>query len=170
MTEAQEKARGIIVGDFEFDHPEMIRARRMWAELLRRGGELEPGDEELVKFFYVESIRDRLMADIINPYAWDEAEYMDLFRGALQPDADMIDRMKAATQACRNLSEVTPTADHPPMLLITAMCQWLTLNLALAGTGAAIALKIDPDYQLAHLMLKMAKSGLKPDWANNLDC
>lgn len=165
MTAAQDEARGITVGPYEFDHPQMIRARRLWAELLRRDGVVQEGDVELVKFLQVENIRDRLMADVINPYAWDEAEYNALFRGVLQPDGPMIDRMKAATQSCRSLSELSETADHPPMLLISAMCQWLTLNLALAAFGAKIALEIDPDYQLAKLMLTMTSRGLQPDWA-----
>jgi len=165
MSTAQDEARGIKVGPYEFDNPQMIKARRLWADLLRRDGELEEGDMELIKFFHVENIRDRLMADIINPYAWDEAEYNALFRGVVRPDAAMVDRMKAATQACRNLSELSPEADHPPMLLITSMCQWLVLNLPLAQIGARIALRIDPDYHLAKLMLTMTSRGLEPDWA-----
>lgn len=165
MTTAQDEARGITVGPYEFDHPQMIRARRLWADLLRREGVLEEGDVELIKFFHVENIRDRLMADVIDPYAWDEAEYNALFRGSVPPDGEMVTRMKHATQACRNLSEVSETADHPPMLLISSMCQWLVLNLPLAAMGAQIALKIDPEYQLAKLMLTMATRGLEPDWA-----
>lgn len=165
MTTAQDEARGITVGPYEFDHPQMIRARRLWADLLRREGTLAEGDMELIKFFHVENIRDRLMADVINPYAWDEPEYSALFRGAVRPDAEMIDRMKAATVACRDLSALSETADHPPMLLISAMCQWLVLNHALAAMGAQIALQIDPEYQLAKLMLTMTTRGLEPDWA-----
>lgn len=165
MTTAQDEARGITVGPYEFDHPQMIRARRLWAELLRRNGELVEGDVELVKFFHVENIRDRLMADVIDPWALDQKEYNALFRGSVQPDAPMVGRMRAATQACRNLSELSETKDHPPMLLISAMCQWLTLNLALAAFGAKIALEIDPSYELAKLMLTMTSRGLQPDWA-----
>ena len=165
MTAAQDEARGISVGPLEFDHPQMIRARRLWAEVLRRDGALVEGDLELVKFMQVEAIRDRLMADVIDPYAWDDDEYSAVFRGAVRPDADMVNRMKAATQACRNLSELSETADHPPMLMVCAMCQWMVLNAALAGMGAKIALEIDPEYQIAKLLLTMVAKGLEPDWA-----
>ena len=165
MTTAQDEARGINVGPLEFDHPQMIRARRLWAGVLNRNGALEEGDLELVKFFQHDHIRDRLMADVINPYAWDEKDYNAIFRGSLRPDAEMINRMKAATDACRNLSELSETADHPPMLMVCAMCQWLVLNAPIAGMGAQIALEIDPEYHLARLMLTMVTRGLEPDWA-----
>ena len=165
MTAAQDAARGINVGPMEFDHPQMIRARRLWADLLMRDGTLEEGDLELVKFLQHDHIRDRLMADVINPYAWDEKEYHAIFRGSIRPDGDMVRRMQSATQACRNLSELSETLDHPPMLMICAMCQWLVLNGTLAGMGAKIALDINPNYDLAKLMLTMVTRGLEPDWA-----
>ena len=165
MTAAQDAARGIDVGPLQFDHPQMIRARRLWADVLRRDGALEEGDLELVKFMQHDHIRDRLMADVIDPWALDEKDYNAIFRGANKPDAAMVRRMKAATEACRNLSELSETADHPPMLMISAMCQWLVLNGPLAGMGAKIALNIDPEYQLARLMLSMVSRGLDPDWA-----
>ena len=164
MTAAQDVANTLSVGAYEFDHPQMIRARRLWADLLARGGELSPGDEELVTYMHVDAIRDRLMADVINPYAWDQEEYDDLFRGALQPDAEMLKRMKAATIACQQLSREVEEADQPPMLMITAMCQWLTINTDVALMGAKIALKIDPEFRLAQLMVTMIQRGLQPAW------
>lgn len=165
MTAAQDEARGISVGPMEFDHPQMIRARRLWADLLRRDGTLVEGDLELVKFLQHDHIRDRLMADVVDPYALEEKDYNAIFRGSVRPDDAMVIRMKAATQACRNLSELSETLDHPPMLMISAMCQWLVLNGQLAGMGAKIALEINPEYELARLMLSMVVRGLDPDWA-----
>ena len=165
MTTAQDEARGINVGPLEFDHPQMIRARRLWADLLRREGVLEEGDLELVMFMQHDHIRDRLMADVVNPYAWDEEDYNAIFRGGVKPDGEMVSRMRAATEACRNLSELSETLDHPPMLMICAMCQWLVLNASIAGMGAKIALEINPEYHLARLMLSMVTRGLNPDWA-----
>jgi len=165
VTAAQDEARAVAVGAYEFDHPKMIRARRLWAELLRRDGTLAEGDLELVTYMHVETIRDRLMADVLDPWALDKGDYDDLFRGAIRPDAEMIQRMHAATMACRNLSELTPEGDHPPLLLIVAMCQWLTLNAHVAKMGASIALTIDPEFRLAQLMVTMVDRGLVPKWA-----
>jgi hypothetical protein len=164
MTTAQDEARGIKVGPYEFDHPQMIKARRLWAEAIDRGGVLIEADQELVKFLQVEPIRDRLMADIVNPYAWDADEYGLVFRGAHRPDADMVDRMKAATMICRDLSAMSPVEDHPPMLMISCMCQWLVGNSDLAAAGAAICLSIAPLYDLARLMKTMTDRHIPPLW------
>lgn len=165
MTTAQDEARRIrLASPMEFDNPHMIKARRLWAGVLERNGELADGDLELVKYFQVDFIRDRLMADVINPYVWDEAEYYDLFRGSEAPTPTMIDRMKAATLACRNLSELSEVEDHPPMLMLSTMMQWLVLNPGLALQGAQIALRIAPEYQIAQLMIQMIQGGVQPRW------
>lgn len=165
MTTAQDQARGVRVGPYEFDHPKMIEARRLWAELLRRDGELAPGDEELAVYMHIDPIRDRLVADVLNPYAWDKEEYDDLFRGGLEPDGAMIDRMIAATKACRNLGAITPEEDHAPQLMIAAMFQWYTLNPEVAAVGARLALRIDPACEVASLLISMAATGIRPKWA-----
>lgn len=168
MTAAQDEARAIVVGTMEFDHPHMIRARRMWAEVIRRKGVLAEGDEELVKYFQVHSIRDRLMADVVDPYVWDRDEYFAVFRGGVTPTVDMLIRMKHATEACRNLSQLAAEADLPPMLMVSSMIQWLVCNSGMARDGARIALRIDPQFELAQLMITLTDRGIQPDWIKGL--
>lgn len=167
MTEAQERARDLpSIDGHQFDHPYMIRARRMWAELIARGGQLAEGDTELLMYFHVPAIRDRLMADVIDPYAWDEPYYSSLFMGAATPTDGMVARMKAATRACQNLTEFGggEKDDWVPLLMISSMIQWLVGNTNLAITGTQIALKLDPEYELAGMMLQIFVRGIQPRW------
>lgn len=166
MTKAKELARELDIDGHQFDHPQMIRARRMWADLIARGGELAEGDNELLKFFHVPAIRDRLMADVIDPYAWDEPYYSSLFLGAATPTDEMVARMKAATKACQNLTEFGggETGDFAPLLMISSMIQWLVGNTPLAITGTQLALTFEPNYDVGLLMLQIFTYGVQPRW------
>lgn len=161
MTSQREAAAGIKVGDMEFDHPEMIRARRQWAEALTRG-HLADGDVELVKYMHVVSIRDRLAADLINPYAWEDPEYSGIFLGDFDPALIDVKRMKTATELCIGLLLQTEDSDHAPMIMIMAFIQWMLGSNDLARQGAVLALVAHPGYELAQLMLMIIARGIQP--------
>lgn len=165
MTSQREAAAGIRVGDMEFDHPDMIRARRLWAEALTRG-HLADGDADLVRYMHVVSIRDRLAADLINPYAWEDPEYSGIFLGDVDPALIDLKRLKVATELCIGLLLLTEEGDHAPMIMIMAFIQWMLGSNDLARQGASLALAADPGYELAQLMLMIVARGIQPAYMN----
>lgn len=159
----REAAASIVVGDMEFDNPIMIRARRMWADALERG-RLQDGDDELVKFMQVDPIRDRLAADVVNPYAWDEAEYAAVFLGEVDAENLKVGRLRRATELCIALIELSTEDETAPMIMIMSYIQWLMGQNDLARQGAMLALQSRPDYVLAAIMLSFIQNGIAPRW------
>lgn len=163
MGALRDSAVGIDVGDLEFDHAEMIKARRLWADALNRGS-LQEGDVELVKYLHVDAIRDRLAADLFNPYAWDEPEYSGIFLGEFDQALIDIKRLRVATELCIELINRSDQDEHAPIIMIMSFIQWMLGQNDLAFQGTQLALAAHPGYSLALMMQMLLMRGIKPGW------
>lgn len=166
-TANQLKAKNIKVGELQFDHADMIKARSLWAEALREGKVSPEAVEQLVVYFHVDTIRDRLLADVINPYVWDEAEYRNLFLGYVDTDVVQIPRMRRATEVAIQIIDATSPEDNAPLIMMMSFIQWFLGQNDLAYQGTLLALAAQPGYQIAELMQKIIMFGVKPGWAQS---
>jgi hypothetical protein len=163
-TANQLKAKTIVVGEMQFDHADMIKARSMWAEALREGKVSPEAVDQLVVYFHVDTIRDRLLADVINPYAWDEAEYRNLFLGYVDTDFVQIGRMRTATEVAIQIIEATSPEDNAPLIMMMSFIQWFLGQNDLAMQGTYLALAAQPGYAIAELMQKIIIHNVRPGW------
>lgn len=163
-TANQLKAKDIRVGEMQFDHADMIKARSMWAEALREGKVSPEAVDQLVVYFHVDTIRDRLLADVINPYAWDEAEYRNLFLGYVDTSVVEIARMRRATEVAIQIIEKTSPEDNAPLIMVMSYIQWFLGQNDLAMQGTYLALAAQPDYQIAKLMQRIIMHNVRPGW------
>lgn len=163
-TANQLKAKTIQVGDMQFDHADMVKARSMWAQALREGKVSPEAVDQLVVYFHVDTIRDRLLADVINPYAWDEAEYRNLFLGYVNTDDVPITRLKTATEVAIQIIEASKKEDQAPLIMIMSFIQWFLGQNDLAWQGAVLALQSHPGYAVAELMQRVILHNVRPGW------
>jgi hypothetical protein len=163
MGALRDSAVGIDVGDLEFDHAEMVKARRLWADALNRGS-LQEGDVELVKYLHVDAIRDRLAADLFNPWAWEEPEYSNVFLGDFDQALIDIKRLRVATELCIGLINSSDHDEHAPIIMLMTFMQWMLGQNDLAWQGTMLALAAQPGYSLAQMMQMLIMRGIRPRW------
>ena len=163
-TANQLKAKNIKVGELEFDHADMIKARSMWAQVLREGKVSPEAVDQLVVYFHVDTIRDRLLADVINPYVWDEAEYRNLFLGYVDKDSVKIERLRTCAEVAAQIIQQTVPEDNAPLIMVLSFIQWFLGENNLALQGTYLALQAQPGYQIAELMQKIILFNVRPGW------
>lgn len=106
--------------------------------------------------------------------AWDRtaARYRTAARGrpSVPREPDGTDSYVAAQRfesRLRWLCRATPPADLPAMLTLLANFTWWRGDGAAARTALDRALDLDPDYRLAHLLMRMLDLALRPGTADS---
>ncbi|MFJ7751840.1 DUF4192 domain-containing protein [Arthrobacter sp. NPDC097144] len=157
-------ARLEVRNPVDFTEPAMCEARSAWYEAVGT----QPDEEatiQLVSYLQVKALRDRIMADMINP-AEDEGIYRAVFMGQ-HPERPDWSRVDACEVLLVQLLACTPTADRAPLFSALGWLAWYKGQGSLAADYLAKAMESEPGYRLAELLDEMLRTGLLAKTSTN---
>ncbi|MCC3270456.1 DUF4192 domain-containing protein [Arthrobacter gengyunqii] len=143
---------------------QLLDHRAAWYEAVGTQPD-EAATIQLVSYLQVKALRDRIMADMINP-AEDEGTYRAVFMGQ-HPERPDWSRVDACEVLLVQLLAYTPAADRAPLFSALGWLAWYKGKGSLAAAYLAKALESEPGYRLAELLDEMLRTGLLAKTATN---
>lgn len=148
----------------DFTAPAMREARALWAEAIGTGVD-EAAAVALVATLHNKGMRDRIMADLIDPSDEPEA-FRQTLTGQTTTAPDWA-RVDAAGQLITDLLAATPTQYRAPLFTMQGWLSWYKGRSTLAAAYIDKATAADPGHELAKLLGELFELGILPETAKN---
>lgn len=164
-----EELRPFVGDGISLKHPIVSQARSAWEYALTGAPQTREQSRQLLVYFGIEVLRDRLLADVVNPAARTSQDYDEVFLGSdTRPDIQRLAKAgHVLTEIARCFEEdVDKVQDMASSLSCVAWIMWMmggsqeNVNLALKS-----AMYADPKHPLAQVLAVLILSAkAKPRW------
>lgn len=160
-------------GSMATDNPVMQQARSMWREL--RSGKTFSHTEkrQMLVYFGITQIRDRLLSDLIDPTITTLTEFEDVFLGLPGKEPDRVSLAQTGilmVDLAETFDEdIDDIADVAPILTSIAWVLWMSgADNQKVASALQVALRADRNYVTANLLATfIVLYGQRPRWMSN---